>query len=99
MVVKLTGPQTYAVATTSTATLPANRRQNAPAIAQSAEAAANAAAQVKRLSAQLPVREHDRHQPDRWSVRESAVRKVGDVVQSHPEEAMAIVRTWLHQQA
>jgi flagellar M-ring protein FliF len=30
-------------------------------------------------------------------VRESAVRKVGDVVQSHPEEAMAIVRSWLHQ--
>ncbi len=30
-------------------------------------------------------------------VRESAVRKVGDVVQSHPEEAMAILRNWLHQ--
>ena len=30
-------------------------------------------------------------------VRESAVRKVGDVVQNHPEEAMAILRSWLHQ--
>jgi len=30
-------------------------------------------------------------------VRESAVRKVGEVVQAHPEEALAIVRTWLHQ--
>jgi flagellar M-ring protein FliF len=30
-------------------------------------------------------------------VRESAVRKVGDVVQHHPEEAMAILRNWLHQ--
>src|SRR5262249_13163070 len=30
-------------------------------------------------------------------VRESAVRKVGDVVQNHPEEAMAILRNWLHQ--
>ena len=30
-------------------------------------------------------------------VRESSVRKVGDVVQAHPEEAMAILRTWLHQ--
>ncbi len=30
-------------------------------------------------------------------VRESAIRKVGDVVQAHPEEAMAILRTWLHQ--
>jgi flagellar M-ring protein FliF len=32
-------------------------------------------------------------------VRESSVRKVGDVVQAHPEEAMAILRTWLHQPA
>jgi flagellar M-ring protein FliF len=30
-------------------------------------------------------------------VRESAIRKVGDVVHAHPEEAMAILRTWLHQ--
>jgi len=30
------------------------------------------------------------------SLRESAIRKIGDVVQAHPEEAMAIVRTWLH---
>ena len=30
-------------------------------------------------------------------VRESSIRKVGDVVQAHPEEAMAILRTWLHQ--
>jgi flagellar M-ring protein FliF len=32
-------------------------------------------------------------------VRESAIRKIGDVVTAHPEEAMAIVRTWLHQPA
>ena len=30
-------------------------------------------------------------------VRESAVRKVGEVVSAHPEEALAILRTWLHQ--
>ena len=30
-------------------------------------------------------------------VRESAIKKVGEVVQSHPEEALAIIRTWLHQ--
>ena len=30
-------------------------------------------------------------------VRESSIRKVGDVVTAHPEEAMAILRTWLHQ--
>ena len=32
-------------------------------------------------------------------VRESAIRKVGEVVDSHPEEALAIIRTWLHQPA
>lgn len=32
-------------------------------------------------------------------VRESSIRKVGEVVGSHPEEAMAILRTWLHQPA
>ncbi|HEY1630299.1 MAG TPA: flagellar basal-body MS-ring/collar protein FliF [Rhizomicrobium sp.] len=30
-------------------------------------------------------------------VRESSIRKVGEVVSAHPEEALAIVRTWLHQ--
>lgn len=30
-------------------------------------------------------------------VRESSIRKVGEVVGAHPEEAMAILRTWLHQ--
>ncbi len=30
-------------------------------------------------------------------VRESSIRKVGEVVAAHPEEALAIVRTWLHQ--
>jgi flagellar M-ring protein FliF len=30
-------------------------------------------------------------------VRESSIKKVGEVVQSHPEEAIAILRTWLHQ--
>jgi flagellar M-ring protein FliF len=30
-------------------------------------------------------------------VRESSIKKVGEVVQSHPEEAMAIIRTWLHE--
>ncbi|HVP85162.1 MAG TPA: flagellar basal-body MS-ring/collar protein FliF [Rhizomicrobium sp.] len=32
-------------------------------------------------------------------VRESSIRKVGEVVQSHPEEALAILRTWLHEPA
>ncbi|HVV27726.1 MAG TPA: flagellar basal-body MS-ring/collar protein FliF [Rhizomicrobium sp.] len=32
-------------------------------------------------------------------VRESSIRKVGEVVSAHPEEALAIIRTWLHQPA
>lgn len=32
-------------------------------------------------------------------VRDSTVRKVGDVVQNHPDEAVSIVRSWLHQPA
>jgi flagellar M-ring protein FliF len=73
--------------------------QGAPAIAH-ATPAAPGAAQIGAGPAQaaLPKRESmiDVSQID-GQVRESAVRKIGDVVQAHPEEAMAIVRTWLHQ--
>jgi flagellar M-ring protein FliF len=30
-------------------------------------------------------------------VRESSIKKVGEVVSTHPEEALAIIRTWLHE--
>ncbi len=30
-------------------------------------------------------------------VRDSAIKKVGEVVSAHPDEALAIIRTWLHQ--
>ena len=30
-------------------------------------------------------------------VRDNSVKKVGEVVSAHPEEALAILRTWLHQ--
>jgi flagellar M-ring protein FliF len=30
-------------------------------------------------------------------VRDSSIKKVGEVVTAHPEEALAIIRTWLHQ--
>jgi flagellar M-ring protein FliF len=30
-------------------------------------------------------------------VRESSIRKVGEVVDSHPEEALSIIRSWIHQ--
>ena len=32
-------------------------------------------------------------------VRENSIKKVGEVVSAHPEEALAIIRTWLHQPA
>ena len=32
-------------------------------------------------------------------VRESSIKKVGEVVSTHPEEAMALIRTWLHEPA
>lgn len=32
-------------------------------------------------------------------VRESSIKKVGEVVSAHPEEAMALIRTWLHEPA
>jgi flagellar M-ring protein FliF len=32
-------------------------------------------------------------------VRESSIRKVGEVVSAHPEEALSILRTWLHEPA
>ncbi|HEX4179050.1 MAG TPA: hypothetical protein VHY57_11455, partial [Rhizomicrobium sp.] len=32
-------------------------------------------------------------------VRDSSIKKIGEVVDAHPEEALAIIRTWLHQPA
>jgi flagellar M-ring protein FliF len=86
--------------TARTTAIPA--AQGAPAIAQAASAAQPSVAQVTAApaAAALPRRESmiDVSQIE-GQVRESAVRKIGDVVQAHPEEAMAIVRTWLHQPA
>jgi flagellar M-ring protein FliF len=31
-------------------------------------------------------------------VRASSIRKIGEIVEKHPEEAVAIVRNWLYQQ-
>ena len=32
-------------------------------------------------------------------VRASSVRKIGEIVEKHPEEAVAIIRNWLYQEA
>jgi flagellar M-ring protein FliF len=102
MIARLTAPQGYP-ATTSGAALGARAGgQNAPAVTNAAGGtqgvpAPGQASDGTSKALQAP-RESmiDISQID-GQVRESAIRKVGDVVQSHPEEAMAIVRTWLHQ--
>ena len=32
-------------------------------------------------------------------VKASSIRKIGEIVEKHPEEALAIVRTWMYQEA
>ncbi|HEY0282654.1 MAG TPA: flagellar basal-body MS-ring/collar protein FliF [Rhizomicrobium sp.] len=73
---------------------PAAGQLAAPA-AQGAEAQAPAG----HASAQIPPPRENMIDISRieGQVRESSVKKVGEVVQSHPEEALAIMRTWLHQ--
>jgi len=99
MIRRLTTPMGGPETATTTA-IPA--AQGAPAIAQAASPAQPSVTQVSAApaAAALPRRESmiDVSQIE-GQVRESAVRKIGDVVQAHPEEAMAIVRTWLHQPA
>jgi flagellar M-ring protein FliF len=97
MIRRLTTPQSTGVQ----ASMPGAAEQGAPAIAQGAGGAQpNAAAQIggpAGSAAALTKRESIDVSQIEGQVRESAVRKIGDVVQAHPEEAMAIVRTWLHQ--
>ena len=45
----------------------------------------------------LPAQPGIDHQPIEGQVRESSIKKIGEVVNAHPEEALAIIRTWLHQ--
>jgi flagellar M-ring protein FliF len=97
MIRRLTTPTGGSAEATSATALPG--AQGTAAIAH-ATPAPGATAQIGATPAQaaLPKRENmiDVSQIE-GQVRESAVRKIGDVVQAHPEEAMAIVRTWLHQ--
>ena len=32
-------------------------------------------------------------------VRESSMKKIGEIVDKHPEEAVSIIRSWLFEQA
>lgn len=53
------------------------------------------------VSASLPMPQHEGSMIDiarvHGQVRESSVKKVGEIVSSHPDEALAIMRTWLHE--
>jgi flagellar M-ring protein FliF len=57
-------------------------------------AAAEGAAQPAALPAPGPAIDISRID---GQVSNSSIKKVGEVVSAHPEEALAIIRTWLHQ--
>jgi flagellar M-ring protein FliF len=63
----------------------------APAAAGSAPAPESAAPALPAPNAAIDVSRID------GQVRDSSIKKVGEVVSAHPEEALAIIRTWLHQ--
>lgn len=67
-----------------------------PAAAQLAAPAARAEAGVEAQPDDRPESMIDISRID-GQVRESSVKKVGEVVNAHPEEALAILRSWLHQ--
>ena len=103
MIRRLTTP-IMATASGGAAAISAPRAPSAPQLAHGGADAAAGQQQTQAAGGNapqplaLPKRESmiDISQID-GQVRESAIRKVGDVVQAHPEEAMAILRTWLHQ--
>ena len=93
LIQRMFAPVSYAVTQTA---------QGMPAAAQlPAPAAASQSADIQPGTSpqQLPPPRENMIDISRieGQVRESSVRKVGEVVQAHPEEALAILRTWLHQ--
>jgi flagellar M-ring protein FliF len=63
----------------------------APASGATAPAADGSAPALSAPNASIDISRID------GQVRESSIKKVGEVVTAHPEEALAIIRTWLHQ--
>jgi flagellar M-ring protein FliF len=101
MIARLLAPQGYAIAGPGGGVPAVAGGQTVTAIATAGgETGAGAPAQGNAVAQALAIPKHesmiDISQID-GQVRESAIRKVGDVVQAHPEESLAIVRTWLHQ--
>ncbi|HEV2651187.1 MAG TPA: flagellar basal-body MS-ring/collar protein FliF [Rhizomicrobium sp.] len=64
--------------------LPAPDAAAAPGQEQAALPSPKAAIDIQRIEGQ---------------VRDSSIKKVGEVVSAHPDEALAIIRTWLHEPA
>jgi flagellar M-ring protein FliF len=71
-----------------------------PAQIAAGEASAHAAQAAAGAAALPPPKENmiDVSRID-GQVRESSIKKVGEVVQAHPDEALSILRTWLHEPA
>jgi flagellar M-ring protein FliF len=92
LIARMFAPVSYSIAQAPSGS-PVAGQLSAPAAPAGGEAAAYAPAAIA-----PPPRENmiDVSRIE-GQVRESAVRKVGEVVASHPEEALAILRTWLHQ--
>jgi len=67
-----------------------------PAPAQAAGAPADASAPAPLLRV-LPAQPGLDLSQIEGQVRDSSVKKIGEVVNAHPDEALAIIRTWLHQ--
>jgi flagellar M-ring protein FliF len=78
------GPQTLSNASPVAGVLPAPAGADPATAAPDAPAlpAPNPSIDISRIDGQ---------------VRDSSIKKVGEVVNAHPEEALAIIRTWLHQ--
>ena len=72
----------------------ANASPVAASLAAPAAAAADGAAQPAALPPPAPSIDISRID---GQVSNSSIKKVGEVVTAHPEEALAIIRTWLHQ--
>jgi flagellar M-ring protein FliF len=79
------GPQALSNASPVAGALPA------PAGADPAAAAAPSAPALPAPNPSIDISRID------GQVRDSSIKKVGEVVNAHPEEALAIIRTWLHQ--
>ncbi|HSS13430.1 MAG TPA: flagellar basal-body MS-ring/collar protein FliF [Rhizomicrobium sp.] len=84
------GGTTFAIANAS----PVAGALPAPAAAQAVAAPEGAVQPAAALPAPAPSIDISRID---GQVSNSSIKKVGEVVSSHPEEALAIIRTWLHQ--